>query len=45
LKIELVEAFKEDNRYLDFVIEALEKLWMFSYYLILKPKICKFCNF
>jgi uncharacterized protein with HEPN domain len=26
LKIELVEAFKEDNRYLDFVIEALEKL-------------------
>jgi uncharacterized protein YutE (UPF0331/DUF86 family) len=26
LRKELIEAFKEDNRYLDFVIEALEKL-------------------
>jgi len=26
LKDELIKAFKEDNRYLDFVIEALEKL-------------------
>ena len=26
LKDELIKAFKEDNRYLDFIIEALEKL-------------------
>jgi uncharacterized protein with HEPN domain len=26
LKQDLIEAFKEDNRYLDFVVEALEKL-------------------
>jgi uncharacterized protein with HEPN domain len=26
LKDELIKAFKEDNRYLDFVIESLEKL-------------------
>jgi uncharacterized protein with HEPN domain len=26
LRKELIEAFKEDNRYLDFVIESLEKL-------------------
>lgn len=26
LKYELIEAFKEDNRYLDFVVEALERL-------------------
>ena len=26
LKDELIEAFTEDNRYLDFVVKALEKL-------------------
>ena len=26
LKDELIKAFKEDNRYLDFIIESLEKL-------------------